>query len=631
MKKEEFNYPQKLKLFVEKIIKKVFQKSVQVEITPTPRQFGNFYSTPVALVLAKKLKKDPGEILEKLQIELEKDLPDWIEGIDISEAYLNFHLDTGKILENLQKDSNIKFQPKADQPRADKIIIEHTAANPNKSLHIGHLRNAILGDSLAKIYAFDGANLEIQNYIDDTGLQVAHTVLGLVAIKEKWFFDAPKQKSKQPLDEYYSDVYVWISEKLKEAKISDKIDLVAKEKEILHAVEEDKGNYAELAKKVVKEMLEAHLRTLQRLNIEYDLLVRESDLLRSGLWEKTFQKLKKSPKFVLEKSGINKGCWVLKYGDSREDKILIRADGTLVYTAKDIAYHLWKFGLIPDLFKYQKFSKQPSGKTLFVTSFKGKKYQFAKADKIINVIDITQSYPQKVVRDTLKILGYEKAYKNYCHLAYEQVLLSAKSAQELGMSIKNNKNFYKMSGRAGIDMKANHLIDEMVSTIRKHQDLRGDPKDIASGAVRFYLLSQRAGQRLIFDIDRALNTTGKSGVYCMYAFARCHGILRKTQSSKLKIQNFKKIIKIPEVIQLTKILSEFPSEIKKTIKESDPSYLADYAYNLAAAFNDFYEKHSIISEKDKNKKKELLVLVDILQKYLGKSLELLGIPDLKEI
>ncbi|MFC1656756.1 arginine--tRNA ligase [Patescibacteria group bacterium] len=626
MKDKNLDYKQELQDLSAKTVKKLYNLDLQVELTPTPKDFGSFYSTPVALTLAKKLKKDPKQIAENLQEELENKLPDWLSGVDISGVYINFHLDIKKVSVDLQ---NIK-KPKLFSNK-HKVIIEHTGVNPNKAMTVGHLRNAILGDSISKVYDFCGAKYEIQNYIDDTGTQVAHTVLALFALQKKWFGDEPKREKNQPLDEWYSTIYVWISQKLVDSKISDKVDLKAEAKKILYEMEKGRGGIADKAREVARDMLEAHLKTVQRLNIEYDVLVRESDLIDSGLWAETFEKLKKSPKIILEKKGQNSGCWVLKYGNEKEDKILVRADGSLVYTAKDIAYHFWKFGIITDLLKYKKTHKQPSGKELYTTSESGEKKSFGKGDQVINVIDISQTYPQKVVRDSFKILNYKKQYGNYYHLAYEQVVLSAKTVQQMDIKTQDDKSYYKMSGRAGIDVKANHLIHDTIQEINKRKDLRGNAKNIAIGAVRFYILSQRASQRLIFDIDKALATTGKSGVYCMYAYARSQGIIKKANTKVENIEEFTKLPESQEITNLIKTLSEFQNQICLTIDKSDPSFLVDYIYDLSVKFNNFYEKHPIIHEKNQDRKLEYLMLVKTFQTILKQLFELVGIPAEKAI
>ncbi len=626
MKEKNLNYNKELIVLISKVIKQVHKVDIEVELTPTPKDFGSYYSTPVALMLAKKLKKEPKQIAENLHKELEKELPDWLTGSDVSEVYINFHLDVKKVLGNLQKNNKLDILPSKH-----KVIIEHTAVNPNKAMHIGHLRNAILGDSISKVYDFCGSEYEIQNYIDDTGTQVAHTVLALLALQKKWFHDEPKREKNQPLDEWYSTIYVWISQKLADSKISDEVDLKVEAKKILYEMEKSKGDIADKAREVAQDMLEVHLKTVQRLNIEYDVLVRESDLINSGLWAETFEKLKKSPKIILEKRGKNSGCWILKYGNEKEDKVLVRADGSLVYTAKDIAYHFWKFGIISDLLRFKKVHKQPSGKELYTTSENGEKKSFGMADQIINVIDVSQSYPQKVVRDSLKILGYEKQYKNYHHLAYEQVLLSKNTAKDMGIDIDSDKAYFKMSGRAGTDIKANHVIDKTIEVIKKRKELRGKPENIAIGAVRFYILSQRANQRMIFDIDEALATVGRSGVYCMYAYARSQGIIKKIDTKQENIKEFIKLPESQEVTNLIKTLSEFQNQICLTIDKSDPSFLADYTYDLSVKFNNFYEKNPIIKEKDKIRKAEYIVLIKTFQKYMEYLFEMLGIPAEKAI
>jgi len=570
--------------------------------------FGDL-SSAVSLGSAKIQKKNPLELAEGLAKKLGK--IKYVEKVDVSKpGFINFHFDYAKIWADL---SLPKFKK-----QKEKVIVEHSSINPNKAAHVGHLRNAVLGDTMAQVYKALGYKVEIQNYIDDTGVQVADTILGLLLAKEGKHKDIPQEKNYDSFDFYCWDLYVWMV-----SRIGEDEKLKERETEILKSLEGGTDEVAQFAEEVSMKIAKAHLETMARLGIQYDLLVRENDILRLKLWEKAFEMLKKQSVIgrVDDPKSKNTGAWIIPFGETEEeDKILVRSNGVPTYTAKDLAYHLWKFGLLANPFKYQKFDS-----AWVTSSTKGGQKSFGKGDVVISVIDQRQSYVQEVIRESLFRLGYAKERDHYYHLAHEVVALSPAAARDMGVDVSEKKSFYAMSGRKGIGVKADDLIDKLIEKIGPEKE---NAPDIAAGALRYYLMSLSASQILVFDFDKALQTRGKTGVYLQYAYARACSVLKKAKvrvSLKPKVKDFSESEKnlIYQIMRFEAVLEE--AKIK-----NDPFELTQYAYDLADAFTGFYETSPILKAGDKEKKLRLS-LVSEYKKIMAGVLRVLGIPALEKI
>ncbi len=577
-------------------------------IAPPLEEFGDL-STALPLTLAKLTQEKSLDIANKLKKNLEKYNIEHIKKITITEpGYLNFIIDFANLSQHLL---NKILQQKDDfgitKENLGNIVIEHTAVNPNKAAHIGHLRNACLGDSLARIMQANGYNVEVENYIDDLGLQVADSVVAFEYFKK----DLPKDflTSYKPYEiaEKFWEIYA----KIQKIYVK-KPNLLKQRDEILHQMEAGKNK---VAKQIVKAIVKAHKQTFKQFGIDYDVLVYESDIIKNKLWDKLFEELKDKKLIHQAKSGENKGAWIVKFGKSdREDKILVRSNEVPTYTAKDLAYQLWKFDKKEDIAK-------------------GKK-KFDKAQKVINVIDNRQSYPQAVIKHILEQLGYPDKAKHSYHLAYGVVGLSEKAFKELGhqKAISSTKKSYTMSGREGIGV----MVDDILNITTKNQMVKhSSPVKIgamiASSSIRYYMLKNRPKKDMIFDFDEVLKTDGNTGVYLQYAYARCTNILNKVPDWKYQGE---KII-VPKNIsseskQLIKLLENYPQILKLAATELDPSLLADYAFELSNSFAKFYEKNPVLQSNEQLKKFRLY-LVDSVKQILKNTLNLLGIIPLEKI
>lgn len=624
---------------------------------PPKREFGDF-STAVCMAQAKAQKRAPIQIAEEVKAQLEQvGLPFIKEIIVTPPGYLNFKIDHASYVKSII--DRVKAEG-ADFGRSDigtgtKILIEHTNVNPNKAMHIGHLRNAIIGDSVVRVMEKLGYNVEACNYIDDTGVQVADVVVAMLYM-EKPFYDGTsddmsaiwaKYDDSQPFDYWCWDVY----SKIANAYDSDEA-LKAKRAEVLHAVEAQDSAVARFAKQVATRIVEAHLATVGRLNVYYDLLNWESDIFLRGFWKTAFERLKEAGAIVYETEGPNVGCWVVKFGRGvfetetglkSEDKVLVRSNGTVTYTGKDIAYQMWKFGVLGSDFLYKLWGIQTNGDELWTTAPDGQPMtRFGGADKVINVIDVRQSYTQQIVYECLKKLGFEKESENSIHLDYEVVVLSNAAAAELGVEVDaEDTGTQAMSGRKGLGVKGDDLIDTLVKRLSEKVDKPENAHILAAAAIRYFMSRISTGKIIVFDFDEALRTNGDTGVYCEYAHARACSILAKAEELGIGLAGEVRMpgsITVPEE-NLVKKIAEMPNAVKRAGDDLSPAPLAHYAFELATVFTDFYETPDPDADKqvpfikieDPVLRNYRLALVDTFRQTIANCLETLGIMPLERI
>lgn len=604
---------------------------------PSNPAFGDL-SSPVCLRLAKELRQAPMVIAAKVAEELRAGDIELVSDITVtSPGYVNFVLDFSRYAKDLLSVIAAEKQNfgRNDSGRGKKFVIEHTNINPNKAAHIGHLRNACLGDTLARLAAAGGYNVEIQNYIDDTGTAVADVVVGL-------HYLGRQPDSEQRFDYFCWDLYTEVNSLYERDP-----DLKGKQAEVLHLIEQGGNAVAELAKETAKKIVDCHLQTMWRLGIFYQLLTWESDIIHFGFWRYAFEKLKEQGGITYEESGPNQGCWVVKLGDMEEfsqlenpDKVLLRSNGTATYTAKDIAYQMWKFGVLGKDFLYAPYCRQPDGETIWTSTLEGtQNLSFGRADVVVNVIDIRQKYLQDVLRLSLHKLGYTREAENSIHFGYEVVALSATAARELGVEVAEAREVYAMAGRKGIGVKADDLVEMIIQqtteeVAKRHPEMSASEqtdlgRQIAVGAVRYYMVRYNINSVIVFDFAEALSLQGNTGPYLQYAHARAANIRRKAAADPVPGSGMPEM-KFPTEMtdgekNLLKKMAEFPQAVQKATKALAPSILADYAFSLATAFMSFYESVPVLVE-DPAVRRFRLLLVDSFIQVLQNTLRILGIP-----
>ncbi|MBV8833425.1 MAG: arginine--tRNA ligase, partial [Acidobacteriaceae bacterium] len=597
--------------------------AVQIDVTleqPKQTSFGEL-AVPVAFQLARQLKKAPKAIAADIVNGLEK-----IEGVAAYEiagdGYINVRLDRGQYARALleKRDGSA---PTTD--RIGKIVVEHTNINPNKAAHIGHLRNAILGDTFVRMLRERGRTVEVQNYIDNTGVQVADVVVGFHYLEKKSLKDVQEliNHPDQRFDYLCWDLYARIS-----AYYAEHPEALQWRADTLHAIEAGEGELAKLGHAIADAIVEAHLRTMFRLGIEYDLLPRESEILQLKFWSTAFELLKQRKAIYFEESGKNKGCWVMPSAAFRETaeenehetKVIVRSNGTVTYVGKDIAYQLWKFGLLDKDFHYQPWSEYPDGHEVWVTTDQPqvvKAPAFGRAGKVFNVIDSRQSYLQDVVIAGLRALGFNQQADASTHFSYEMVALSPRTCLEMGIALSEEdkrKSYVEVSGRKGLGVKADDLMDKLIETALaevtdRHPEAdeterRKVAEQIAIGALRYFLLKYTRNSVIAFDFHEALSFEGETGPYLQYSAVRAANILRKFIDRGGAIPDFRQILSTESMQrhfadeglwQVLLLASKSASVVERAISSGEPAHVAKYAFQLAQTFNNFYHDYPVIS------------------------------------
>jgi arginyl-tRNA synthetase len=623
-------------------------------------------ASPVCFELAKRLKRAPRQIAQEIASGIAP-----IAGIARVEVagggYLNAHFNRPEFWRDAQKEPSGAMVPE----RAGKIIVEHTSINPNKAAHIGHVRNAVLGDTMARILRYDGGVVQVQNYIDNTGVQVADVVIGFFHMEKKNLAQVREVASQPKFDHLCWDVYARAAQFLSE----DKIRAATLRGETLKSIEEGHDETAAMGMLIADAIVSLHLRTMARLGIWYDLLARESEILHLHFWDAAFDKLKAAKAIVLATTGKMAGCWIMPAkekadaagGSAKEkagaadadenpnnqDKIIVRSNGTVTYVGKDIAYQLWKFGLLGKDFFYVRWPSAPAPpdrhalwSTAGTAADSGAPNFGAPAKTVYNVIDSRQAYLQDVVSEGLRALGHGEAADQSIHFAYEIVALTPRCAAELGYELspeEMKKPYVEVSGRKGFGVKADDLLDKLEAATlaevqQRHADMdaatqRDTAHKIAVGALRFFLLKFTRNAAIAFDFKDALSFEGETGPYCQYAVVRIRGIRRKGAESGAKQagvtpESVEALFSGPEgdgLWELALLAASLNGAVEAAINGQEPAFVAKFAFQLAQAFNLFYHHHHILSEGDEQKRVFLLRLTELVEVQLVRALDLLGI------
>jgi arginyl-tRNA synthetase len=643
-------------------IREKYGVEVSVVLERPPKIEMGEAASPVCFELAKRLKRAPRQIAQEIAVQLGP-----VEGIARLEVagagYLNAFFDRGTFWANVQREAAGK--PAEHKP--EKIIVEHTSINPNKAAHIGHVRNAVLGDTLVRTLRHAGYNVQVQNYIDNTGVQVADVVIGFLRMEGKTPVGVKHLANEPRFDYYCWDLYA----KATQFFAADKEQAAKWRGATLKAMEEGLGEEAEVGQVVADAIVGCHLRTMARLGITYELLAQESEILHLHFWDLAFAKLKEAGVIQLAASGKMAGCWIMPWkensgtnpenaestecaekpeDENMQDKIIVRSNGTVTYVGKDIAYQLWKFGLLGKDFHYAKWPDARKDETVWVTTSRAndpKAPNFgAPAKTVYNVIDARQAYLQDVVKEGLRRLGHEEAARNSIHFAYEIVALTARCAAEMGYELSPEdaqRPYVEVSGRKGLGVKADDLLDKLEAAtlvevrqrhpeMGQHEQLR-TAHAIAVGALRFFLLKFTRNSIIAFDFADALSFEGETGPYCQYAVVRIRGIRRKgveagATNVAVTEETVKSVLGGPEGLGLWELLllaGSLDHAMDATIAAQEPAFLAKYAFQLAQALNNFYHKHHILSEPDEQKRAFLLRLTELVEAQLVRALSLLGI------
>jgi arginyl-tRNA synthetase len=645
-------------------LSQAIEKTYGVELTdfsaeiPPRTELGDL-AFPVAFELAKRLKAatgqkhNPREIASRLAEQLRG-----VEGVSRVEVagagYINIYFDRAAFLLGASGEAD-----RGEPLFGGKVIVEHTSVNPNKAAHIGHLRNAVLGDTIVRLLGAAGEQVEIQNYIDNTGVQVADVVVGFKYIEQKTLDEIKAIEGK--FDYYCWDLYARVGGFYEEAP--SRLDL---RKRTLHELEAGQGETYEMADYISTRILGCHLSTMARMSVVYDLLPRESDVLHQHIWERAFELLKERRAIEYETEGRLAGCWVMRAeeedaeteeeSEHEPDKVIVRSNGTVTYTGKDIAFHLWKLGHLHLDFYYKPFQTYPNGHTVWVTTSKeSENYplhpQFGNGVAYFNVIDIGQSYPQHYVK--LGVMAVEPGgrVERSAHLAYEKVVLSPAAAEQLGQRLSEEdrkRTAISMSGRKGLGVKIDDLIDQLESNAfaevaSRHPDLSEQEKrdtahKIAVGALRYFLLKYSRTSIISFDFKEALAFDGETGPYIQYSVVRANSIFRKLADAGLEVSpagigqvSRERITEMfageegDDLWSLVYLATRLGDTVRGAVSALEPALVARWTFQLAQRFNLFYHRYHILSEADPSRRALLVGITTIVRSRLIRALDVLGI------
>jgi arginyl-tRNA synthetase len=664
---------QELKQVLAKHIRDKYSVELSITLEKPPKLELGEAASPVCFELAKRLKRAPRQIAQEIAASFPA-----VPGISRMEVagggYLNAFFERGafwQMLLNAAAPSGT-----GGVTKGEKVIVEHTSINPNKAAHIGHVRNAVLGDTIARILRDAGEHVQVQNYIDNTGVQVADVVIGFQHVQKKSVAEVRALAAQPGFDYLCWDLYAQVTQFYER----DKTQAATLRGATLKAIEEGHGEAAEMGAAVADAIVGFHLRTMARLDISYELLARESEILHLKFWDAAFAQLKEKGVIHLATSGKMAGCWIMpaekdsaaavesseKEDDENiQDKIIVRSNGIVTYVGKDIAYQLWKFRLLGKDFHYKRWLDAPPNETVWTTTTDADDpaapHFGEPAARVYNVIDTRQSYLQDVVAQGLRGLGHTDAAANSIHFSYEIVALTPRCARELGYELTGDdakKPYIEVSGRKGLGVKADDLINKLeeatlAEVSKRHPDMLSLEREktahaIAIGALRFFLLKFTRNTVIAFDFEDALSFEGETGPYCQYAVVRIRGIRRKgtEQISEPKSEQEKllreglgalaelesldagKFLNAQESVAMWELLLQAGSldhAADAAISAQEPAFVAKYAFQLAQAFNNFYHKHHILSEPDAERRSFLLGLTEVVERQLIRALSLLGI------
>src|SRR6266404_2153201 len=636
----------------------------QINAEAPPRAELGDLAFPVSFELAKLIKQGAGvklaprAIADQLKGVLEG--VEEVSRIEIAGAgYINVFFERARLLSLFASATSLR--PDADTSDKPKKMVEHTSINPNKAAHIGHVRNAVLGDTFVRILKAAGERVEVQNYIDNTGVQVADVVVGFMHL-EKLALDEIKALDaslppERPFDYYCWDLYTKVGLFYRDGHPTAELnpERIKLRNDVLHALEEGNNPTAELADYVATRNVECIVDTMERLGIRYDLLARESDILHLHFWERAFELMKSSGVIKFESEGRHAGCWVMPFeshtgtDEHESDKIIVRSNGTVTYTGKDIAYQLWKLGKLGLDFHYQLFRNYADGQPLWVTTTDPDaekkaavaRPQFGGGVTVYNVIDSRQSYPQEIVARGVAAVVPEIGEEASVHFGYAMVVLSPAACEELGIELSpedSRRPFIEMSGRKGLGVKADDLINRLESDAlrevdSRHSELSAAEKgatahEIAIGALRYFLLKFTRNSVIAFDFGEALSFEGETGPYVQYAAVRARNILKKLEERGEQLPDFRAALTREALArqlseencwQLLLAASKVGSAIERAVASGEPAHVARYAFQLAQAFSNFYHEYPVLSETDREKKTFLLWMTDYFRRTTSRN------------
>ena len=609
---------------INKILSEMSITGIDFSVEPAKPGFGDV-SSNISFLLAKQLKKSPRDIAQLFSENYNTSQHTLVLKSEAhSSGYLNFFANWEKLNQLILSESNLDTFGFVELGKQSTIVVEHTSVNPNKALHIGHIRNIIIGDTVSRILRKADYKVNVLNYVDDSGLQVADILVGFTHLG---FNQEPPNGKK--FDHYCGDdVYVKTTQKY---ELDSTLEDVRKN--TLKELEDGDSETAAFGDVITRKVLASQLETCWNLNVAYDCLNFESQIIRSGLWTKIFEKLKEMNLIEFENDGKNVGCWVIRGDGKEEDKVIVRSNGTATYIAKDIPYAAWKLGLLADPFYYQKYdSLQPNSKILWQTTLNDIDTvpQNFTAQKVVTVIDSRQERLQKIITTLME--KFNSIPNSYIHLGYESVTLSSETAKTLGLDTDGKQA--QMSGRKGLYVSADSVCELLKQKIieetkKRHPEMNDDEiekiaQSVSIGTLRYEMIKQDLDKIITFDLAKSLSLEGDTAPYIQYAYARASRILEKSGDTPTINVDFS-LLQEKSELELIKIVGLFNLQVRDAANNFSPKVISRYCHDLAVAFNSFYEHVKVLESDNDDLKSSRICLVNSFNLTLEKALGLLGI------
>ncbi len=603
----------------------------EIHLEEPPRERFGDLSTPLAFALTDTLGRSPLDVAKEVARAVRPG--GLVAKVGYAEpGYVNFWADPAALADATIGEALSEGPEfgRASIGEGRRVQVEHTSVNPNKALHIGHARNVILGDTLARLLGFAGYDVEIANYVDDTGVQVADIVMAFRYLA----FDHEKPGVK--FDQYCgNEVYVRVHEQVQRSQTLRKLrDQVAR------LIDRHEGDVAIFAREIASRILKEQLQTCWRLGASYDALVWESDVLRERLWELAFEEMKRKGTVEYMEDGPHAGCWVARLTHLPEfafetDKVLVKSDGSTTYVAKDMAFAMWKLGLLKSPLKFREFVDQPTDGVVWSTSREGVEKPFGSTDLAVSVIDVRQSRNQEVIRIVLSGLYGEDTAHRYLHYGYEVVSLS-RSTMEKHLGVTTDRRYEHMSGRKGLYINVDPFLDLIRDVAIKESRARNPQESqewleeigerVALASLRYAMLASDRNKIVVFDVDRALDVTEESGSYVLYGYVRARSILEKA-GEKPSVEGVDgRLLTTVQEWRLLKAISKFPTMIERAARDMEVTGLARYMHSLTTYFNKFYETCQVLDVADPNLTGTRLALVKAYAQTTENLAKILGLP-----
>ncbi len=593
-------------------------------------RFGLLTSTS-AFEEARRIGADPMEYATRITQSMRVPEDSAVARVEAAQpGYINFHPDwkrfAHQVVTEVVDDPESYFRSDA-VPR--EVVVEHTSVNPNKALHIGHARNVCIGDTIARLMRMAGARVLVINYVDDSGAQMAELLVGFRLLNYPL-----EPRYGMRFDEYCGDVvYVEVNRR---AEVDPEVERMRRE--VARRIEERGSDEFEEARRVALAVLRDQLRTTSRLGASYDLLVRESDVVATGLWTETFGRLREAGLARIVTDGPKKGCWVIDLSShpvlSKEgDEVIVKSDGATTYVARDIAFAMWKMGASSTRLRFR--SLELDGRRVTISDSEGEDLGPSRPELAVTVVDSRQKRPQEVVRYALERLGVTTG--RYVHYSYEPVALSRRSAELLG--VRAEGDVVHMSGRRGLYFKAEEVLEKLGSVAERETRSRRPEWDdrrvsevaeaLAVGAFRYGMLRIESDRQIVFDLEESLRLEGDTGPYLQYSVVRARKILQKAGEAGMGPSPVPPGELTEHEAQLVREVAVTPLVIEDVVRTLYVRSLVTHARSLAMRFNEFYERCPVIGSGEWEGFR--LSLVAAYERIETGMLDLLGIPALDEI